>query len=615
MNKQIKKRLIQIISTIILLIPLILFEQNIYEPWRFISYVIVYVIISYNILKEGFENIINGDFFDENFLMMIATVGAFFLKEYHEGIMVMLLFQIGELLQSIAIQKSKRSIKYVLSLQPSTALVKKEEDIVETKVEDIHQGSTIVVRTGDRIALDGIVLTDEISVDESALTGESLPVTYHKGDCVMSGAINLGETCDIETTVECHDSTTAKMIELVQKAQSNRSQSETFIRRFSKKYTPCVVIIAALLAIVPLFLFGFATWQTWLYRALVFLVISCPCALVISVPLSFFAGIGASSHHGILFKGSEYIEALTKVKNAIFDKTGTLTTGKFKVIDIVSEAGSKEEVLTLAAMAEQLSTHPIATSIKEAYGKELMTNGTIEQLAGYGVKAIVNGDAIYVGNEKLMTAKKILVPKVDRYGTVVYVVKNDQYIGYLLIADTLKDGAVKLSHQLKKWHIRRYMVTGDRAKAADKMNEALHFDAVHSQMMPKDKVAIVESLMEKESAKEKTLFIGDGLNDAPVIATADIGVAMGGIASQATIEAADIVLMDDDITKLGFALQLSRRIMHIVKFNIIFALSIKALFLVLAALGMIGMEWAIFADVGVTILTIINAMRLLIIKK
>ena len=609
-----KKRMIQIIVTIILLLPLIIFESKIPDPALLISYLIVYFIISYNILKEGFENIFKGDFFDENFLMIIATVGAFFLKEYHEGIMVMLLFQIGELLQSIAIQKSKRSIKHVLDLQPNTALVKINGQIEEKKVSDIPKGSILVVRTGDRIALDGLVLSQSIEVDESALTGESLPKVYQKGEQVMSGAINLSGSCEVETTVVSSESTTTKMIELVKKAQENRSQSETFIRKFSKKYTPTVVFIALALAIVPLFFYGLASWHTWLYRALIFLVISCPCALVISVPLSFFAGIGAGSRHGILFKGSEYIESLTKVRYAVFDKTGTLTTGKFKVVDIVPEVGTKEELLKLAATAEQLSTHPIALSIKEAYGKKVTVYGEIEQLAGYGMKAVVNQQAVYVGNEKLMTMKKILVPKVNRYGTVVYVAIEDQYIGYLLIADTLKDGSQSLSQWLHHHHIVRYMVTGDRKQAAEAINEQLNFDSIKSQCLPKDKVDIVTQLMAKETKKETTLFVGDGLNDAPVIATADIGVAMGGIASQATIEAADIVLMDEDIEKIVTVFTLSNKIMRIVKTNIIFALTIKVAFLILAALGFIGMEWAVFADVGVTILTIMNAMRLLLTK-
>lgn len=616
MTKKNKIRLTQIIVSTILLVLLLIFDSQLVEPYRFFGYVVVYFIISYNILKEGFENIFKGDFFDENLLMIIATVGAFFLKEYDEGIMVMLLFQIGELLQGLAIQRSKRSITHLLDLQPNKVMLKTVEETREVPTDEVKPGSTIIVRPGERIAIDGVLESTSADIDESAITGESIPVSYTKGSEVKSGAINLKQKIEVKTTVASSETTTAKMIELVKKAQERRSDSEEFIRKFARYYTPIVVIIALALAVIPLFFVGFSHWQTWVYRALIFLVISCPCALVISVPLSFFAGIGAGSKRGILFKGSEYIEQLTKVKNAIFDKTGTLTTGKFHVDRVVTEGMDEDKVLAIAAMAEQYSTHPIAVSIKEAYGKALTQQDVdIEELSGYGVKMTVDGHICYVGNEKLMTMKNILVPMVKDYGTVVYVSVNQNYVGYLLIKDTVKKEAFAMSDTLKKWDIQRYLVTGDRKEAAMGVMEQLHFDHVYSQVLPSDKVRVVEDAMAHETKDETTIFVGDGLNDAPVIATADVGIAMGGVGSQATIEAADIVLMDDNPEKVATAMTLSRKIMNIVKMNIIFALGIKIIFLILAALGLIGMEWAVFADVGVTIITILNAMRILIVKK
>lgn len=616
MTKKNKIRLTQIIVSTILLVLLLIFDSQLVEPYRFFGYVVVYFIISYNILKEGFENIFKGDFFDENLLMIIATVGAFFLKEYDEGIMVMLLFQIGELLQGLAIQRSKRSITHLLDLQPNKVMLKTTEGTKEVPTDEVKPGSTIIVRPGERIAIDGVLESTSADIDESAITGESIPVSYTKGSEVKSGAINLKQKIEVKTTVASSETTTAKMIELVKKAQERRSDSEEFIRKFARYYTPIVVIIALALAVIPLFFVGFSHWQTWVYRALIFLVISCPCALVISVPLSFFAGIGAGSKQGILFKGSEYIEQLTKVKNAIFDKTGTLTTGKFHVDRVVTEGMDEDKVLTIAAMAEQYSTHPIAVSIKEAYGKALTQQDVdIEELSGYGVKMTVDGHICYVGNEKLMTMKNILVPMVKDYGTVVYVSVDQDYVGYLLIKDTVKKEAFAMSDTLKKWGIQRYLVTGDRKEAAMGVMEQLHFDHVYSQVLPSDKVRVVEDAMAHETKDETTIFVGDGLNDAPVIATADVGIAMGGVGSQATIEAADIVLMDDNPEKVATAMTLSRKIMNIVKMDIIFALGIKIIFLILAALGLIGMEWAVFADVGVTIITILNAMRILIVKK
>lgn len=617
MNKTNKIRLGQIIISAILLAILITMDHQMIAPLKFFGYLMVYLIISINILKEGFENIFKGEIFDENLLMIIATVGAFVLKEYHEGIMVMLLFQIGELLQSLAIQRSKRSIKHLLDLQPATVRVLEDGKVVEKGIDTVEVGSHLQIRPGERVGIDGILLSDEADFDEAAITGESMPVTHHCGDEVMSGAINLTQVIELKTTVISSETTTSKMIALVKEAQDNQSSSEVFIRKFSRYYTPTVVILAALLAILPPLLMG-ASFQTWLYRALIFLVISCPCALVISVPLSFFSGIGAASKLGILFKGSEYIESLTHVKNAIFDKTGTLTTGSFKVTHIYGESGySKEDILKMAAFAEQASTHPIAQSIVQAYKQEIPKDGTaqIEELSGHGVKVSAKNHTLYVGNEKLMIQHKILVPKVSDPGTIIYLALDDHFIGYLLVQDTIKPEAVRMSQKLKNWGIHCYLVTGDRQEAAQRVKDQLGFDKMYAKMLPQDKVTVVQEKMKSEGENASTLFVGDGLNDAPVIATADIGIAMGGVGSQATIEAADVVLMDDNPEKVSTAIHLSRRIMHIVKMNIIFALGIKILFLLLAALGLVGMEWAVFADVGVTIITILNAMRLLLFKE
>ena len=618
MSKTNRYRLIRIIIATILLVALLSADSLLPAPWKFIGYLIVYFVISMDIMKEALENIMHGEIFDENFLMLIATIGAFVLREYSEGIMVMLLFQIGELFQSIAVERSKRSVEHLIALTPEKVTVKRNDEWQVVAPEQVQIGDIILVKPGERIPLDGDLLSQDTTLDMAALTGESVPVDFHENEALMSGSIVLKHSIEMKVTALEKDSTTAKMIRLVKEASDKKSHSEQFIRKFARYYTPIVVGIAVLLAIVPLFFTGFAFWKTWLYRALIFLVISCPCALVVSVPLSFFSGIGAASKNGILVKGSQYFETMAKLKTIVFDKTGTLTTGQFKVTKIHSESMDRDLLLKLTAYAEMHSTHPIAQSIREAYGKELSASQSplsqVEELSGYGVKADYKGKVLYVGNEKLMTMHRILVPQVTDRGTVVYVALSDEYVGYLLIADPLKKDAIQAMDELKKMNIRRVMVTGDRKEAALPVKEELHLDDMTAQALPSDKVQRVEEEMTKGSQHPLTAFVGDGINDAPVIARADVGFAMGGVGSDVAIEAADVVIMDDEPSKVVKAIQIAKRTVRIANENIIFALGVKIVFLLLAALGIVGMEGAIFADVGVTVLAVLNAMRGLLKK-
>lgn len=613
MSKKNKIRFSRIVIATIALILLLLADSLLPAPWKFIGYLLVYFIISMDIMKEALENIMHGEIFDENFLMLIATIGAFILKEYSEGIMVMLLFQIGELFQSIAIDRSKRSVEHLIALQPEAATVKRNDEWMEVKPSEVKIGDVIMVKPGERIPLDGKLLSQTASVNMAALTGESVPNDYQQGADLMSGGIVIDHSIEVQVTALEQDSTTAKMIRLVEEASEKKSHSEQFIRKFARYYTPIVVGIAVLLAVIPLFFFGVNTWQTWLYRALIFLVISCPCALVVSVPLSFFSGIGAASKNGILVKGSQYFETMKKLQTIVFDKTGTLTTGQFAVTQVQSEQMSEQELLKIAAYAEAHSTHPIAVSIREAYGQKLSASDSpltqVEELAGYGVKAEYNGQELYVGNEKLMTMHRILVPQVKARGTVIYLAIADEYVGYILITDPLKQDAVAAMDELQKMGIRRVMVTGDRKEAAAPLAQQLHLDDFTAQALPSDKVARVEEEMNRNGQRTLTAFVGDGINDAPVIARADVGFAMGGVGSDVAIEAADVVIMDDEPSKIVKAIQIAKRTVRIANENIIFAISVKILFLILAALGLVGMEWAIFADVGVTIIAVVNAMR------
>lgn len=613
MNQKNKKRLGLILATIVLLVAVIFIEPHVSAPISFILYFLVYLLISFDIFQGAFKHIAKGEWFDENLLMIVATLGAFLIKEYHEGIMVMLLFQIGELLQSLALNKSRQSIHHLLDLQEDTARVKTENGWQEFPLEKIAIGSTLQVKAGERIPIDGVLLSEQAVVDTSAVTGEALARTYHQGEEISSGTLNESYTIELKTTILSENSTTSKMIELVQNAQAKKARSEQFIRKFAKVYTPIVLAVALLVGIIPPLVFHFP-WQEWIYRALIFLVISCPCALVISVPLSFFAGIGAGSKNGVLFKGSQYIEQLATVKHVICDKTGTITTGKFTVKEVyTSETCTKEEALALSAGLEAYSNHPIAQSIVEAnQGKtDEYTFENVQEIAGYGLSAFYNGKPIFIGNEDWMTQQKILVPQIKEAGTIVYLAYDGLYQAAILIGDTIKKSAYGFFSYLKEENIDSALVTGDRAESAESVARTLNIRTVKANCLPTDKVDYVEQVLRNEKEGETTAFIGDGMNDAPVIATADVGISLGGVSSQAAIDAADVVFMDNDLTKFNFAQQLSRKIMKTVKINIVFALVIKVLFLLLSTLGLVSMEGAIFADVGVTILTILYASRLL----
>lgn len=613
MNQKNKKRLGLILVTIVLLVAVIFIEPHVSAPISFILYFLVYLLISFNIFQGAFKHIAKGEWFDENLLMIVATLGAFLIKEYHEGIMVMLLFQIGELLQSLALNKSRQSIHHLLDLQEDTARVKTENGWQELPLKEIAIGSTLQIKAGERIPIDGVLLSEQAVVDTSAVTGEALARTYHQGEEISSGTLNESYTIELKTTILSENSTTSKMIELVQNAQAKKARSEQFIRKFAKVYTPIVLAVALLVGIIPPLVFHFP-WQEWVYRALIFLVISCPCALVISVPLSFFAGIGAGSKNGVLFKGSQYIEQLATVKHVICDKTGTITTGKFTVKEVyTSETCTKEEALALSAGLEAYSNHPIAQSIVEAnQGKtDEYTFENVQEIAGYGLSAFYNGKPIFIGNEDWMTQQKILVPQIKEAGTIVYLAYDGLYQAAILIGDTIKKSAYGFFSYLKEENIDSALVTGDRAESAEFVARTLNIRTVKANCLPTDKVDYVEQVLRNEKEGEATAFIGDGMNDAPVIATADVGISLGGVSSQAAIDAADVVFMDNDLTKFNFAQQLSRKIMKTVKINIVFALVIKVLFLLLSTLGLVSMEGAIFADVGVTILTILYASRLL----
>ena len=613
MNQKNKKRLGLILATIVLLVAVIFIEPHVSAPVSFILYFLVYLLISFDIFQGAFKHIAKGEWFDENLLMIVATLGAFLIKEYHEGIMVMLLFQIGELLQSLALNKSRQSIHHLLDLQEDTARVKTENGWQEFPLEKIAIGSTLQIKAGERIPIDGVLLSEQAVVDTSAVTGEALARTYHQGEEISSGTLNESYTIELKTTILSENSTTSKMIELVQNAQAKKARSEQFIRKFAKVYTPIVLAVALLVGIIPPLVFHFP-WQEWIYRALIFLVISCPCALVISVPLSFFAGIGAGSKNGVLFKGSQYIEQLATVKHVICDKTGTITTGKFTVKEVyTSETCTKEEALALSAGLEAYSNHPIAQSIVEAnQGKtDEYTFENVQEIAGYGLSAFYNGKPIFIGNEDWMTQQKILVPQIKEAGTIVYLAYDGLYQAAILIGDTIKKSAYGFFSYLKEEDIDSALVTGDRAESAESVARTLNIRTVKANCLPTDKVDYVEQVLRNEKEGEATAFIGDGMNDAPVIATADVGISLGGVSSQAAIDAADVVFMDNDLTKFNFAQQLSRKIMKTVKINIVFALVIKVLFLLLSTLGLVSMEGAIFADVGVTILTILYASRLL----
>ena len=630
MTKKQKKMLIRIIASSLLFLSLVVFEHFYAVPNRFLRlalYMVPYLIISYDILKKAFKGIVNRQVFDENFLMAVASLGAVALAVYENGsykeaVAVMLFYQIGELFQSYAVGKSRRSIAGLMDIRPDYANLELDGKIEQVSPDTVEVGSVIIVSAGEKIPIDGVLVEGSTTLDTSALTGESLPRSVSVGDEVISGCINLSGTVKIRTTKEFGNSTVSKILELVENASSKKSRSESFITRFARYYTPAVCIGAVALALIPpvvsLALGNPSNWITWIYRALTFLVISCPCALVISVPLSFFAGIGGASREGILVKGSTYIETLSKVSIAVFDKTGTLTKGSFCVTNINPVDIEPERLIELSAYAEAYSSHPISKSIKQAYGKEidLARIDDVKEISGKGVTAIVDGKQIGAGNGKLMDELCVTYIPCDDVGTVVYVAVDGVYKGSVTIADEPKETSKQAIAELKKCGVRKtVMLTGDADAVAKDVANSLGIDDVHSELLPSDKLAIVEQMLKEKNSKERLAFVGDGVNDAPVLTGADVGIAMGGLGSDAAIEAADVVLMDDDPLKLVKAIRLSSRCMRIVKENIIFALGIKALCLVLGAVGIANMWLAIFADVGVMVIAVVNAIRAMYTKK
>lgn len=622
MNKKQKKMLVRIIITFVIFAGLLICEHTgaldaVHPPiLLFVIYLIPYLIIGYDIVWKAARNISHGQVFDENFLMMVATFGAFGVKEYSEAVAVMLFYQVGELFQGYAVGKSRQSISDMMDICPEYANIEENGTLTQVDPDDVEVGTTIVIKPGERIPLDGIVTEGESMIDTAALTGESVPRKAQEGDEIISGCVNGSGTLKVQVTKAFDDSTVAKILELVENASSKKAKVENFITRFAKYYTPVVTIGAVVLAIVPPLILG-GGFGEWIQRACIFLVISCPCALVISVPLGFFGGIGAASKIGVLVKGSNYLEAVAEMDTIVFDKTGTLTKGEFKVSEIIPDtAGGMDQatLLELAAYGEGYSNHPIANSIREAYGKPLsmerVTNA--EEVAGHGIHARIDGREVYLGNAKLMKAQQIPFTETRSAGTIVYLACDGAFAGTIVISDTIKEGEKEAIAEMKRVGVKKcVMLTGDREAAAQAVADTLGLDEVHAELLPADKVSEVEQLLAKESEKGKLAFVGDGINDAPVLTRADIGIAMGSMGSDAAIEAADVVLMDDDVRKIASIVKIARKTLRIVKQNIVFALAVKALVLILGALGMANMWEAVFADVGVSVIAILNSMRAL----
>ena len=621
MNKKQKKVLIRIIAAVVLLIALAFVPA---EGWlQFALYMLPYLVIGYDILKKAVKGILNRQVFDENFLMAVATIGTIALGDYKEGVAVMLFYQIGELFQSYAVGKSRRNISELMDIRPDYANVEQDGELVQVDPDEVEIGTVILVKPGEKIPIDGIVVEGSSSLNTSALTGESLPREAKEGDEVISGCINMTGLLKIRTTKEFGESTVSKILELVENSSSRKSRSENFISKFARIYTPAVCYGAVALALIPpivrmVFMGLPADFGTWIYRALTFLVISCPCALVISIPLSFFAGIGGASKEGVLVKGSNYLETLSQTKYVVFDKTGTMTQGVFEVSGIYPVALSKEEVVEYAACAESYSSHPISKSLQKAYGKEIDKNRVTEvkEISGKGVTAQVDGRLVAAGNGKLMDQLGVPYTVCNEVGTLVYVAVDGRFAGCILISDLLKPHAKEAIAALKNAGVTRtVMLTGDTKRVADAVAAELGIHEVCSELLPADKVSKVEELLARKSGKEKLAFVGDGINDAPVLSRADIGIAMGALGSDAAIEAADIVLMDDDPLKIAKAIRISRKCIRIVYENIYFAIGIKVICLILGALGIANMWAAIFADVGVMVIAVLNAIRALFVKR
>lgn len=610
------KRLWRIIIGAAVLATAVLLSLN--NEWLQIAlFIISYIIVGGDVVKRAVKNIFKGQVFDENFLMSIATIGAFFIGEYPEGVAVMLFYQVGELFQSYAVGKSRKSIASLMDIRPDYANVKKGDELVKVDPDEVQIGDIILIKAGEKIPLDGKVIEGSSMIDTSALTGESVPREVEVGSDILSGCININGVITAEVTKEFGESTVSKILDLVENASSKKSNSEQFITKFARYYTPVVVIIAVFLAIIPPLVIDGATFSDWIYRALAFLVVSCPCALVISIPLSFFGGIGGASKKGVLVKGSNYLEALAETEIVVFDKTGTLTKGVFNVQEIHPEGVSKEELLELTAHAESYSNHPISLSLKRAYSKEI-DNGRIsdvEEISGHGVIATVDGKKVMVGNIKLMKMMDIPYFKGELIGTIVHVAVNNKYIGYIVIADEVKEDSAQAIKELKAANIKQtVMLTGDNKSIGSKVAKELGLDKVYAELLPADKVEKLEELFSQKSKKGKLAFVGDGINDAPVLARADIGIAMGGLGSDAAIEAADVVIMTDEPSKIATAMKISKKTLKIAHQNIVFAIGIKIIVLILSAFGITTMWAAIFADVGVTIIAVLNAFRALNVK-
>lgn len=620
MNKKQKKMLIRIIIAFILFIALRVLSLN--DFYETILFLITYFIIGYDILKKAIKGILNRQVFDENFLMAIATVGAIALGEYSEGTAVMLFYQIGEWFQSYAVGKSRRSISELMDIRPDYANIEDDSgNIVQVDPDEVEIGSTIIVKPGEKIPIDGKIIEGTSSLNTSALTGESLPQEVTTNDEVISGCINITGLLKIKTTKEFGESTVSKILDMVENASSKKSKSENFISKFARYYTPAVCYSALALALVPpiinLLMGNEASWSVWVYRALTFLVISCPCALVISIPLSFFAGIGGASNSGVLVKGSNYLEALATTKYVVFDKTGTMTQGVFEVSGIHHSTIENDQLLEYATLAESYSTHPISKSLQKAYGKPVDKTRIkdVKEISGHGVIAKIDNITVMAGNDKLM--KKFNISYVDCHsiGTIVHIAIDNKYAGHILISDLIKPTAKQAIQELKNIGIKKtIMLTGDISKVANKVATDLNIDQVYSELLPEDKVTKVEELLNQKSNKEKLAFVGDGINDAPVLSRADIGIAMGALGSDAAIEAADIVLMDDDPLKIAKAIKISKKCLKIVYENIYFAIGIKVICLILGAIGIANMWLAIFADVGVMVIAVLNAIRALNVK-
>ena len=614
MTKKQKKVLIRIIAAAVLLIAAALIPVK--GLWRLPLFLIPYFIVGWDVLWKAVRNIAHGQVFDENFLMCVATVGALVLGEYAEAVGVMLFYQVGELFQSYAVGKSRQSISQLMDIRPDSANVERDGQIVQVDPEEVAIGDVIVVRPGEKIPLDGVVLEGSSSLDTAALTGESVPRDAAPGDELLSGCVNLTGLLKVRVTKEFGESTVAKILDLVENASSKKAKAENFITKFARYYTPSVVIGAVLLAVIPSLITG--AWAVWVHRALIFLVISCPCALVISIPLSFFGGIGGASARGILVKGGNYLELLAKTETVVFDKTGTLTRGVFELSALYPSGGvANETLLETAALAECHSSHPIAQSLRRAWGRDIDPDrvADVQEIPGHGISCLVDGVRVLAGNEKLMVRENIPFERCGDVGTLVYVARDGAYLGCAVIADQVKDTAPAAISDLKRRGIRTVMLTGDSQAVGEAVAARLGLDEVHAQLLPGDKVDRLEELLARKSANGVLAYVGDGVNDAPVLSRADVGIAMGGMGSDAAIEAADVVLMDDDPAKLTEAMDIARKCLRIVRENIVFALAVKALFLMLGAFGVASMWEAVFADVGVAVIAILNASRMLRAKR